>query len=96
MTRSTVLATLQAHAPDLRRFGVRRLDLFGSVARDDDGPASDVDVLVEFDHPVGLFAVVRLQDFLQRLLGRPVDVTTAGALGPDMQARVAAESVRAA
>jgi len=96
MTRSTVLATLQAHEPELRRLGVGRLDLFGSVARDDDGPASDVDVLVEFDHPVGLFALVRLQLFLERLLGRRVDVTTPGALRPGMRARVGAELVRAA
>ena len=96
MTRQTVLATLQAHQADLRALGVRRLDLFGSVARDDDGPASDVDVLVEFDRPVGLFALVRLQHWLERLLGRRVDVTTAGALRPDMRARVTAELVRAA
>ena len=96
MTRQTVLATLQAHQADLRALGVRRLDLFGSVARDDDGPTSDVDVLVEFDRPVGLFALVRLQQWLERLLGRCVDLTTSGALRPDMRARVARELVRAA
>jgi len=96
MTRATVLATLQAHRAELRGLGVRHLDLFGSVARDDDGPTSDVDVLVEFDHPVGLFALARLQHWLEGLLGRRVDVATSGALRPAMRARVAAELVRAA
>jgi predicted nucleotidyltransferase len=96
MTRQTVLTTLQAHKADLRALGVRRLDLFGSVARDDDGPTSDVDVLVEFDRPVGLFALARLQQWLERLLGRRVDVATSGALRPDMRARVERELVRAA
>ncbi|MBI5478191.1 MAG: nucleotidyltransferase family protein [Deltaproteobacteria bacterium] len=96
MTRETVLATLRAHEVDRRGFGVRRLDLFGSFARDEAGPSSDIDLLVEFDHPVGLFALVRLQQWLERLLGRHVDVATSGALRPDMRARVAAELVRAA
>jgi predicted nucleotidyltransferase len=41
--------------------GVRSLDLFGSVARGDAGPGSDVDLLVEFDRPVGLFHFFRVQ-----------------------------------
>ena len=96
MTRETVLARLHAHEEEIRGFGVRRLDLFGSFARNEAGPTSDVDVLVEFDRPVGLFTVARLQGWLERLLGRKVDVATAGALRPDMRARVAAELVHAA
>ena len=96
MTRQTVLATLRAHEADLRAQGVKHLDLFGSFARDEAGPTSDVDVIVEFDHPVGLFALVRLQGWLERLLGRRVDLTTPGALRPAMRARIAPELVRAA
>jgi uncharacterized protein len=56
---------------------IRRLALFGSVIRDDFGPESDVDVLVEFEpnHHVG-YGFIRLQDELSDLLGRPVDLNT--------------------
>jgi predicted nucleotidyltransferase len=61
-----------------RRHGVRRLCLFGSVLRDDFGPASDVDVLIEFepDRGVGLIALATLEQELTRILGRTVDLRT--------------------
>jgi predicted nucleotidyltransferase len=64
-----------------RRHDVRRLALFGSVLRDDIGPASDVDVLVEFepDHVPGL-AFFKMQEELSRLLGRRADLNTPGFL----------------
>jgi uncharacterized protein len=56
---------------------IRRLSLFGSVIRDDFGPDSDVDVLVDFEpnHHVG-YGFITLQDELSGLLGRPVDLNT--------------------
>lgn len=67
-----------------RRFGVRRLDVFGSVLRDDFDPArSDVDFLVEFDRAhrrVTLHTYLALRDALTELLGRPVDLVMAGAV----------------
>lgn len=61
---------------------IRKLALFGSVLRDDFGPLSDVDMLVEFDGavPVSLFAMGRMQVELTQLLGRDVDFKTAGFL----------------
>ena len=61
-----------------RRNDIRRLAFFGSVLRDDFGPGSDVDVLVEFapDARVGFFAMARMQDELSAILGRPVDLCT--------------------
>lgn len=65
-----------------QRHGIRRLALFGSILRDDFGPASDVDMLVEFDPSarVGLFGLMNLQAQLSKLIGRQVDLTTAGFL----------------
>ena len=65
-----------------RRHHIRRLSLFGSVLRDDFGPESDVDVLVEFDadHVPGL-AFFAMQDELSRILGRNVDLNTPGFIG---------------
>jgi hypothetical protein len=64
-----------------RRHHIRRLALFGSVLRDDFGPTSDVDVLVEFEpgHVPGL-AFFTMQEELSRVVGRPVDLNTAGFL----------------
>jgi predicted nucleotidyltransferase len=72
---------------------VRRLAFFGSVLRDDFGPDSDIDVLVEFDpdHVPGL-ALIRMQDELSALLGgRPVDLITFKSLHPRIRDRVLAD-----
>ena len=65
-----------------RRSGVRRLSFFGSVLREDFGPESDIDVLVEFapDAGVGLFEFVDLKYELSELFGRDVDLHTPASL----------------
>ena len=75
------------------RYHVRRLSLFGSVLRDDFGPDSDIDMLVEFedDHIPGL-AFFSLQDELSHLFGRTVDLNTAGFLSPYFRDDVIATS----
>lgn len=76
-----------------RRNHVRRLALFGSVLRDDFGPGSDVDVLVEFEegHVPGL-EFFRLQRELSDLLGRSVDLHTPRFLSPHFRDQVLAEA----
>jgi hypothetical protein len=70
MRRSDVLRKLQAERDNLRdRYGVESLALFGSVARDEAGPDSDVDLLVEFGRPITLFDMVAVQQYLERCLG---------------------------
>ena len=67
MRRDDVLLVLCANRERLRsEFGVKSLTLFGSVARDEARPTSDVDLLVEFDLPTGYFGLVRLQLRLQQ------------------------------
>lgn len=72
---------------------VRKLALFGSVLRDDFGPGSDVDVLVEFEpgHIPG-FAFVDIQDELSAILGRKVDLHTPGSLSRYFRDRVVREA----
>lgn len=71
-----VLRTLQAELPYLReRYGVTRLALYGSFARDTAGADSDVDLLVELSRPLGLEFVV-MTDYLEERLGREVDLAT--------------------
>src|SRR2546421_401298 len=91
----TGAARLSEHRAELERFGVRSLDLFGSVARGDSGPGSDVDLLVEFDKPVGLFHFFRVQRRLEAILGRPVDLVMKDAIKRQLRARILAESVSA-
>ena len=95
MSRQEVLSTLQAQQAVLHaRFGVARLALFGSVARDEAGQDSDVDLLVEFDRPIGLFRFLELQNHLEGLLGCGVDLGTPQSLKPRIRDRVLAEAVR--
>ena len=80
MKRDEVLAIVAAHREQLQTMGVKSLNLFGSVARDEAGSDSDVDFLVEFDRPVGLFEFIEVRLFLEDLLGRSVDMGTLDAL----------------
>ena len=76
-----------------RRYHVRRLALFGSVLRDDFGPESDVDLLVEFEPgPRTGLAFFALQDELSEAIGRTVDLNTAGFLGPRILPTAIAEA----
>lgn len=91
-----VIEALARYASALRAQGVVSLVLFGSVARREARPDSDVDLVVEFDRPVGYFALFRLQDQLAEWLGRPVDLMTADSLRPELRERVLREGLRAA
>lgn len=72
----------EALAEFCRRNQIRRLSLFGSVLREDFGPDSDVDVLVEFEPEarVGFFALMRMEMELSELFGHKVDLNTPGFL----------------
>ena len=76
-------------------YGVRSLDLFGSIARGDSGADSDVDLLVEFDRPVGLFQFFRVQRRLEAIVGRPVDLVMKDAIKRQLRTRILAEAVSA-
>lgn len=82
-------AELQALKPMLaREYHVAEIGVFGSVARNEHGAESDVDLLVAFDAPVSLFDFVRLEDELTERLGVEVDLVTKGSLRPRIGERV--------
>ena len=91
-------ALLQKNREMLIDHHVKALYLFGSVARGEEKPDSDVDILVEFqpEARIGLFSLVRLQRRLSEILGRPVDLTTPEALHEALKDRIMKEAVRAA
>jgi len=73
---------------------IRKLSLFGSALRDDFGPDSDLDILVEFEPgvSVGLITFSGMENELSDLLGRKVDLNTAGTLSRHFRAEVLRES----
>ncbi|HEX8674489.1 MAG TPA: nucleotidyltransferase family protein [Longimicrobium sp.] len=96
MDRDEALALLRAHMDELRTLGVLEISIFGSVARGEAGPDSDVDVLVELGPGIGLFRYVDIRDRLSEILGRPVDMATPDGLKPRIRDHILAEAVRAA
>lgn len=96
MQRDEVLERLAGHRGELSALGVKSLALFGSMARGESSDRSDVDLLVEFDRPVGLLKFVQVQRYLAELLESRVDLVTLDALKPKMRQRVLAEAIHAA
>lgn len=95
--RDDTTQILRSAMPELKqRFSVVSVRLFGSLARDEAGPDSDVDILVEFAGPVSLFVLADLREYLMEVLGRPVDVGTEASLRPRIREAVVAEAVRVA
>lgn len=94
-TGADVQARLKPYREELEALHVRSLSLFGSVARDEAGPDSDVDLLVDFDAPVGLFEFLELKERLEEILGTHVDLVTRNGLKPQLRERILREVVRA-
>ncbi|MCM2479288.1 nucleotidyltransferase family protein [Serpentinimonas maccroryi] len=91
-------ALLQAHRPELlalvRRYGIGGLSVFGSMARGDAGPHSDVDLLIDDACGLSGFQLGALQMDAQDILGRKVGLVTRNALHPMLRERILQEAVR--
>ena len=75
-TREDILGILREQLPELSsQYGVKKIGIFGSFSRNQQQADSDVDVIVEFNKPIGL-KFVQLADYLEQLLGRRTDVLT--------------------
>ena len=92
-----VITTLREHEAELRRAGIRHLSLFGSVARGDAEPGSDVDLVVELDPDarIGLFALGALERRLSELIGHPVDLLPEPIEKPRVRASIERDRRRA-
>ncbi|MDP2587040.1 MAG: nucleotidyltransferase family protein [Candidatus Komeilibacteria bacterium] len=85
MSKDKIIKKLKAELPALKKeYPIKTLGIFGSVARGDDTPKSDVDILVEFyeNKPVGFFKFIDLEENLSALLDKKVDLVTKRALKP--------------
>ena len=94
MNRPQVMQLLTEHKGVLRsRFGVTRLALFGSTARNAARDDSDIDILVAFDGPATSKRYFGVQFYLEDLLGRPVDLITEKALRAELRPYIEREAV---
>jgi predicted nucleotidyltransferase len=93
-TRERVLQTLAGNREAIRQFGVRSLGLFGSAARDQSTPASDLDFVVEFERNT-FDAYMGLKEFLENLFDCPVDLVLAHTLKPRLRDPILRETVHA-
>lgn len=91
----TLAALLRAGEPEWRAHGVTRVRVFGSVARGEATPASDIDLLVDFapGAQVGLLHLMRVKALLERLVGRRVDAVLESGLRDPLRAEILADAV---
>ena len=93
-TRDAVMGTLARNREAIRRFGVTSLGLFGSAVRGDSTASSDLDFLVDFEHPT-FDAYMDLKEYLENLFARPVDLVLARTLKPRLREAILRETVHA-
>jgi uncharacterized protein len=97
MDREQVIAALRAHEQELKNAGIVRLSLFGSVARGDATPQSDVDLMAEFDNAkeFSILDMVRPENRLADILQARVELAPARALKDGIRERATREAVLA-
>ncbi|MHB8763139.1 MAG: nucleotidyltransferase family protein [Deferrisomatales bacterium] len=96
MTLEQIRAALAGRREALDRLGVLSLEVFGSVARGDAGPGSDVDLLVSFTGPATFDRYMDLRFLLEEAMGCRVDLLTRRSLRPELAPRVERDAVRVA
>lgn len=95
MERSEAITKLREHEAELKQLGVQHLYLFGSTARDEAQPDSDVDLF--FDHErgkLGLFDLMDVKERASSILGRKTDIMTRASLHPVLRARIEAAALQ--
>lgn len=96
MIKDQVLNLLHDHKNDLTQFHVKSIYLFGSVARNEEGPESDIDILVSFDCPATFDLYMDLKFYLEDIFKRKIDLVTESGLRPELRKYVNQDLIRAA
>ena len=93
-TIEEITATIEALKPQIKeRFKVKTIGVFGSYVHGEQNAKSDVDVLVEFEEPIGLFEFMDLEFSLTDALGVKVDLVSKKALKPNIGKRILEEVI---
>ena len=97
MDRQQILARLRENETALRARGVSHAAVFGSRARGDDRPDSDIDIMIEVDPaaPIGVYEYVALKDYIAELFDGPVDVVSRDGLKPYVRPAATADAIYA-
>ncbi len=93
MNRQVVLSTLKKHLEEINQFGVKSLALFGSTARNEATPDSDLDFLVEFEGSATLNGYMGLKFFLEDLFNKNVDLVIKADLKPQIRENIINEAI---
>jgi predicted nucleotidyltransferase len=89
-----ILAALRELKPVLQKeMGITRLRVFGSVGRGEAGPDSDVDIIADFAETPGLFKLFDVREYIEKALGKDVDLLTEGGIDKYIKKRVLREAV---
>lgn len=97
MDKDAVIAVLRAHEAELRSIGIVHAALFGSIARGDDGPHSDIDIAIDLEdgRPLTIYDYAGMRRRVAELFDRDVDVVDRTALRPGIRESAAADLVYA-
>lgn len=95
MYRDDILRTLKNHESELHKMGVDHIALFGSYARQEERPESDIDILIDMNNekPIDIFAYAELKDHITSFFDRSVDVVDRAALKKRLKGTVEKEAV---
>ncbi len=78
-----ILRVLKELKPEIKaKYKVKEIGIFGSFVREEQSETSDIDILVEFEAPIGLFKFLELEEYLESRLGRKVDLVSKKGLKP--------------
>lgn len=93
MSKDEIIAKLKAQQIRIKSFGVKSLAIFGSVARNEAKPESDLDLLVEFEEKITFDRYMDLKIYLEDYLGMKVDLVSQKMLKPQIRTSVLAETI---
>lgn len=96
MIKEKVIEILKAHETEIREFNIERISIFGTVARDQETPQSDIDILIKFEGPASYDLYMDLKFYLEDLLDRRVDLVTEDALRSEIKQYVEKDLIRVA
>lgn len=89
-----IKAVLEKHKPEIqKKFKVKKIGIFGSYIKGEEKEKSDIDILVEFSEPVGLFRFMDLEEYLQTIFGVKVDLVSRKALKRHIGERILREVI---
>ncbi|OGE19559.1 nucleotidyltransferase [Candidatus Daviesbacteria bacterium RIFCSPLOWO2_01_FULL_43_38] len=94
MDAGTIKNTINKHLSLLKDdYHVKNIGVFGSAARGQATPSSDIDILVEFSEPIGFFKFINLEEYLSSILGKEVDLVSKKALKPAIKDEILREVI---